>query len=90
MKIGPKYKMPFKRRFEKKTNYKKRLALLLSEKPRWDKRVFISPKIMRKIHTQRNEDFWNLIGNPNNLRNIFFETQLSFKDQYMNKEIPNE
>lgn len=34
MKIGPKYKMPFKRRFEKKTNYRKRLRLLLSEKPR--------------------------------------------------------
>ena len=34
MKIGPKYRMPFKRRLEKKTNYKKRLALLLSEKPR--------------------------------------------------------
>ena len=34
MKIGPKYRMPFKRRLEKKTNYKKRLGLLLSEKPR--------------------------------------------------------
>jgi len=34
VKIGPKYKMPFKRRFEKETNYKKRLGLLLSEKPR--------------------------------------------------------
>lgn len=34
MKTGPKYKLPFKRRFEKKTNYKKRLGLLLSEKPR--------------------------------------------------------
>jgi large subunit ribosomal protein L18 len=34
MKISPKYKMPFKRRFEKKTNYNKRLALLKSGKPR--------------------------------------------------------
>jgi len=34
VKTGPRYKLPFKRRFEKKTNYKKRLGLLLSEKPR--------------------------------------------------------
>lgn len=34
MKISPKYKMPFKRRLEKKTNYKKRLALVMSGKPR--------------------------------------------------------
>lgn len=34
MKIGPRYKLPFKRRFEKKTNYKRRLGLLLSNKPR--------------------------------------------------------
>lgn len=34
MKIGPKYKMPFNRRYKKKTNYKKRLALVLSGKPR--------------------------------------------------------
>ena len=34
MKTGPRYKLPFKRRFEKKTNYRKRLGLLLSEKPR--------------------------------------------------------
>ncbi len=34
MKEGPRYKMPFKRRFEGKTNYKKRLGLLLSGKPR--------------------------------------------------------
>jgi len=34
VKIGPKYKMPFKRRYDKKTNYNKRLGLLLSGKPR--------------------------------------------------------
>jgi len=34
VKMGPRYKMPFKRRFEGKTDYKKRLGLLLSGKPR--------------------------------------------------------
>ncbi|MBD3155074.1 MAG: 50S ribosomal protein L18 [Candidatus Aenigmarchaeota archaeon] len=34
MKLGPRYKMPFKRRFEDKTDYKKRLGLLLSGKSR--------------------------------------------------------
>jgi len=34
VKTGPKYNLPFKRRFKQKTNYKKRLALLLSKKPR--------------------------------------------------------
>lgn len=34
MKIGPKYELPFKRRLKEKTNYRKRLALLKSSKPR--------------------------------------------------------
>lgn len=34
MKIGPKYRMPFKRRVEKKTNYKQRLRLLTSKRHR--------------------------------------------------------
>lgn len=34
MKLSPTYKMPFKRRGEGKTDYKKRLKLLLSKKPR--------------------------------------------------------
>jgi len=34
VKTGPRFRMPFKRRFYKKTNYKKRLGLLLSDKPR--------------------------------------------------------
>jgi len=34
VKIGPKYRMPFKRRVEKKTDYRKRLKLLSSKKPR--------------------------------------------------------
>lgn len=33
-KLSPRYKMPFRRRREGKTNYKKRLKLLLSGKPR--------------------------------------------------------
>jgi len=41
VKTGPRYKMPFKRRYEKKTNYKKRLGLLLSEKPRLVVRKFL-------------------------------------------------
>lgn len=34
MKLSPTYKMPFKRRRENKTDYKKRLKLLLAGKPR--------------------------------------------------------
>ena len=34
MKLKPTYKMPFRRRREGRTNYKKRLKLLLSRKPR--------------------------------------------------------
>lgn len=34
MVIGPHYKVPFRRRREGKTNYRKRLALIKSEKPR--------------------------------------------------------
>ncbi|MHC1593439.1 MAG: 50S ribosomal protein L18 [Methermicoccaceae archaeon] len=34
MATGPGYKVPFRRRREGRTNYRKRLALLLSEKPR--------------------------------------------------------
>ncbi len=34
MKIGPKYRFPFKRRFKKQTDYNTRLKLLLSKKPR--------------------------------------------------------
>ena len=34
MKLTPKFRMPFKRRLEGKTNYRKRLRLLLSRKPR--------------------------------------------------------
>lgn len=34
MKLSPTFKMPFRRRREGKTNYKKRLKLLLSKKPR--------------------------------------------------------
>ncbi|OGI15355.1 50S ribosomal protein L18 [Candidatus Micrarchaeota archaeon RBG_16_49_10] len=34
MKVSPRYKMPLKRRSQKKTNYKRRLGLLLSGKPR--------------------------------------------------------
>jgi large subunit ribosomal protein L18 len=34
MKLSPRYKMPFKRRRLGKTNYQKRLKLLLSKKPR--------------------------------------------------------
>lgn len=34
MKLSPKYKMPFKRRREGKTDYEQRLKLLLSKKPR--------------------------------------------------------
>lgn len=34
MKMGPKYKLPFKRRLKKQTNYKRRLGLLISKKPR--------------------------------------------------------
>ena len=34
MKLSPTYKMPFRRRREGKTDYKKRLKLLLSKKPR--------------------------------------------------------
>jgi len=34
MKIGPRYKLPFRRRFEKKTDYRKRLKLLYSKENR--------------------------------------------------------
>lgn len=34
MKLSPRYKMPFKRRREGKTNYQKRLQLLKSDKPK--------------------------------------------------------
>jgi large subunit ribosomal protein L18 len=34
MKIGPRYRLPFRRRFEKKTDYKKRLKLLYSKENR--------------------------------------------------------
>ncbi|MBL7169828.1 MAG: 50S ribosomal protein L18 [Candidatus Aenigmarchaeota archaeon] len=34
MKIGPKYRFPFKRRLKEQTDYKNRLKLLLSKKPR--------------------------------------------------------
>ena len=34
MKIGPKYRMPFKRRVKRKTNYKQRLRFLTSKKHR--------------------------------------------------------
>lgn len=34
MKVGPKYRFPFKRRFKEQTDYRNRLKLLLSKKPR--------------------------------------------------------
>ncbi len=34
MKVGPRYRMPFKRRLKGQTDYKTRLKLLLSKKPR--------------------------------------------------------
>jgi len=34
MKMSPRYRMPFKRRLDQKTNYSRRLKLLLSKKPR--------------------------------------------------------
>jgi len=34
MSIGPRYRVAFRRRREGKTNYHKRLGLMLSEKPR--------------------------------------------------------
>ncbi len=39
MVVGPHYKVPFRRRREGKTNYRKRLALIKSEKPRFVVRI---------------------------------------------------
>jgi len=46
-KLSPRYKMPFRRRREGKTNYKKRLKLLLSGKPR-----LVVRKSLKYINTQ--------------------------------------
>jgi len=47
MKIGPKYRVPFKRRLKGQTNYRRRLRLLLSGKPR-----LVVRKSLRYIRAQ--------------------------------------
>jgi len=47
MKLKPTYKMPFKRRREERTDYKRRLKLLLSKKPR-----FVIRKSLKYIRAQ--------------------------------------
>ena len=56
MKISPKYKMPFKRRYKKKTNYRRRLALLLSGKPRLVVRRSLNHMMAQVVKYERDGD----------------------------------
>ena len=60
-KLSPRYKMPFRRRREGKTDYKKRLKLLLSKKPRLVVRKSLNYITAQIIEYKPNGDF-TLVG----------------------------
>lgn len=53
---GPRYKLPHKRRREKKTNYKRRLALLKSDSPRLVIRKHNNSIVVQIVEYKENKD----------------------------------
>jgi len=77
MATGPRYKVPFRRRREGRTNYRKRLALLLSKKPRMVVRRSNSDVLIQLVEFSREGDRTVLTCSARMLKEYGYE--LSFK-----------